>query len=48
MTVKGRRTVVATLPHSEEVADLVVMLANERTDLTDADFAIDGGLMTTL
>jgi NAD(P)-dependent dehydrogenase (short-subunit alcohol dehydrogenase family) len=33
----------------EEVADLVVLLAGERTgNLTGADFVIDGGLVTTL
>ena len=32
-----------------EVADLVVFLASDRTaNVTGADFAIDGGLITTL
>jgi NAD(P)-dependent dehydrogenase (short-subunit alcohol dehydrogenase family) len=36
-----------TLP--EEVADLVVYLASERSgNITGADFVIDGGMVTTL
>jgi NAD(P)-dependent dehydrogenase (short-subunit alcohol dehydrogenase family) len=33
----------------QEVADLVVVLASDRTgNVTGADFVIDGGLITTL
>ena len=33
----------------EEVADLILFLASERAaNITGADFAIDGGLITTL
>jgi NAD(P)-dependent dehydrogenase (short-subunit alcohol dehydrogenase family) len=33
----------------EEVADLVLVLASDRAgNITGADFAIDGGLITTL
>ena len=36
-----------TRPH--EVADLVLLLASDRTsNVTGADFVIDGGLVTTL
>jgi NAD(P)-dependent dehydrogenase (short-subunit alcohol dehydrogenase family) len=33
----------------EEVADLVLLLASDRTgNVTGADFVIDGGMVTTL
>ncbi|MFE3111660.1 SDR family NAD(P)-dependent oxidoreductase [Kitasatospora indigofera] len=41
--------VTGRFTHPEEVADLVVVLAGDRTaNITGADFVIDGGLVSTL
>src|SRR5262249_44121371 len=43
------QSVTGRFTHPEEVADLVLMLASDRTsNVTGADFVIDGGLITTL
>jgi NAD(P)-dependent dehydrogenase (short-subunit alcohol dehydrogenase family) len=43
------QSVTGRFTRPEEVADLVLMLASDRTgNVTGADFAIDGGLITTL
>jgi NAD(P)-dependent dehydrogenase (short-subunit alcohol dehydrogenase family) len=45
----ARQMVTGRFTRPEEVADLVVFLASDRTaNVTGADFAIDGGLITTL
>jgi NAD(P)-dependent dehydrogenase (short-subunit alcohol dehydrogenase family) len=41
--------VTGRFTHPQEVADLVLLLASDRTgNVTGADFVIDGGLVTTL
>lgn len=45
----ARQMVTGRFTRPEEVADLVVFLASDRTaNVTGADFTIDGGLITTL
>jgi NAD(P)-dependent dehydrogenase (short-subunit alcohol dehydrogenase family) len=42
-------SVTGRFTHPQEVADLVLLLASDRTgNVTGADFVIDGGLVTTL
>ncbi|MGH3782945.1 MAG: SDR family NAD(P)-dependent oxidoreductase [Pseudonocardiaceae bacterium] len=45
----AKQCVPGRFTHPNEVADLVVLLASDRTaNVTGADFVIDGGLVTTL
>ncbi len=45
----AKESVTGRFTRADEVADLVVLLASDRTaNVTGADFAIDGGLVTTL
>ncbi len=45
----ARQMVTGRFTRPEEVADVVVFLASDRTgNVTGADFTIDGGLITTL
>ena len=45
----AKQSVTGRFTHPNEVADLVVLLASDRTaNVTGADFVIDGGLITTL
>ncbi|HEY2765730.1 MAG TPA: oxidoreductase [Pseudonocardiaceae bacterium] len=45
----AKQSVTGRFTHPDEVADLVVLLASDRTaNVTGADFVIDGGLVTTL
>jgi NAD(P)-dependent dehydrogenase (short-subunit alcohol dehydrogenase family) len=48
-TEAAKQSVTGRFTHPNEVADLVVLLASDRTaNVTGADFVIDGGLVTTL
>jgi NAD(P)-dependent dehydrogenase (short-subunit alcohol dehydrogenase family) len=45
----AKQSVTGRFTRPDEVADLVVLLASDRTaNVTGADFVIDGGLVTTL
>jgi NAD(P)-dependent dehydrogenase (short-subunit alcohol dehydrogenase family) len=47
--MKIAQSVTGRFTQPEEVADLVVLLASDRTsNVTGARFTIDGGLITTL
>ena len=46
---RRRQSVTGRFTRPEEVADLVLLLASDRSgNVTGADFVIDGGLITTL